>query len=160
MFLKKELIGWESFVERFGPVFRDGFGDERPTEVFPHTEKGDQRWEDFRKRAVEHVGCNVMYCAFISLAYLIVRDVMWGMASWFARYKKISAVQMRVVLCTCPVHFLAEWVEGNAVFVCMCMDCGILDREVVKDIRVHCLFSVGMDSLFECPKMLSEMLCL
>lgn len=81
MFVKRELIDWESFVERFGPVFRDGVGDELPTEVFQHTEKGDERWEDFRKRTVEHVGCNGFdchVCLFLLLCFVREKSFVFG----------------------------------------------------------------------------------
>ena len=88
--MKQELIDWESFVEHFGPVFRDGVGDEQHTDVFPHNDKGDERWEDFRKRVVEHVGCSVMMC--------LVCLCCEGGLVYFAKRQRIACMQIRKAL--------------------------------------------------------------
>ena len=55
-FHRRELLNWNAFNASYGPVLRDGTEDEPATDVFATgTEDGERRWQDFKKRVVQHV---------------------------------------------------------------------------------------------------------
>ena len=55
-FKRQELLDWSGFQSRFGPALREGVSDGPATAVFQAgSELGEQQWEDFRKRVIEHV---------------------------------------------------------------------------------------------------------
>lgn len=54
-FKRQELLDWSGFQSRFGPALREGVSDGPATAVFQAgSELGEQQWEDFRKRVIEH----------------------------------------------------------------------------------------------------------
>ena len=56
LFRRDELLDWGDFEATFGPVLRDGVEDGPATTVFQRGDTvGDQQWEDFRRRVIEHV---------------------------------------------------------------------------------------------------------
>ena len=55
-FIKQELLEWSTFQSAFGALLREGLPDDPATDVFtPGSAKGDEHWEDFKKRVTEHV---------------------------------------------------------------------------------------------------------
>lgn len=57
-FRKDELLKWSWFESTFVPCLRDGVTDGPAPSVFSRSsEIGENQWEDFRKRVVEHVSC-------------------------------------------------------------------------------------------------------
>lgn len=55
-FRREELLEWALVESKYGPVLRDGTSDVTVTDVFTRgQEMGERRWENFRKRVIEHV---------------------------------------------------------------------------------------------------------
>ena len=62
LFRRDELLDWGEFEATFGPVLRDGVEDGPATTVFQRGDVlGDQQWEDFRKRVIEHVSVHIVF---------------------------------------------------------------------------------------------------
>ena len=56
MFRRKEIINWEELQSTYTVVLRQGTVEAPPTDVFAMaTEDGEDRWQDLKKRVVEHV---------------------------------------------------------------------------------------------------------
>ncbi|XP_064405875.1 26S proteasome non-ATPase regulatory subunit 12-like [Halichondria panicea] len=54
-FRREELLDWSDFQAQYGPSLRIGGPDLPPTLTFqPGDEIAEKRWEDFRKRVIEH----------------------------------------------------------------------------------------------------------
>ena len=54
-FINQELIDQKKLVQLYGPELKQGSKDSPPTSVFNEkSEEGRQRWEDLKKRVVEH----------------------------------------------------------------------------------------------------------
>ena len=53
-FRRRELLDWETVRATYEPVLREGTADCPVTSVFSEGE-GETRWQDFRKRVIEHV---------------------------------------------------------------------------------------------------------
>ena len=54
-FINQELIDQKKLVQLYGPELKQGSKDSPPTSVFNEkSEDGRQRWEDLKKRVVEH----------------------------------------------------------------------------------------------------------
>jgi 26S proteasome regulatory subunit N5 len=54
-YVKAELMNWAEVTQQYEKELRQGSGENPATEVFGSDEEGDKRWDDFRKRIVEHV---------------------------------------------------------------------------------------------------------
>ena len=68
LFRRDELLDWGEFEATFGPVLRDGVEDGPATTVFQRGDVlGDQQWEDFRKRVIEHVSVHIVSLGIFSL---------------------------------------------------------------------------------------------
>ena len=58
--MNAELIRWAALVQMYEEPLRKGSADCPATDVFADTEQGNKRWEQLKKRCVEHVsilGC-------------------------------------------------------------------------------------------------------
>ena len=67
LFRRDELLDWGEFEATYGPVLRDGVEDGPATTVFQRGDMlGDQQWEDFRKRVIEHVSVHIVSCGIFS----------------------------------------------------------------------------------------------
>ena len=65
-FKRQELLDWSGFQLGFGPALREGVSDGPATAVFQTgSELGEQQWEDFRKRVIEHVRTLATYQWYI-----------------------------------------------------------------------------------------------
>ena len=65
---------WKSLTSICEKEFRDGLPDSPATGVFDRiTERGNKRWDDFRKRVVEHVSERQKELFFLSPMLLILR---------------------------------------------------------------------------------------
>jgi len=53
-FKTQELIHWKEIEKNFENELKFGSKDEKATLVFPSTDQGKQRWNDFKARVVEH----------------------------------------------------------------------------------------------------------
>ena len=55
-FRQRELLNWDVFQASYTVVLREGIPNEPATEVFAvGTEVGEQHWNDFQKKLIEHV---------------------------------------------------------------------------------------------------------
>ena len=54
-FKTQELIHWKDLLKNFETELRVGTKENPATQVFPKTDDGIKRWEDFKARVVEHV---------------------------------------------------------------------------------------------------------
>ena len=72
LFKTDELMEWKNLTSICEKEFRDGLPDSPATGVFDrNTESGNKRWEDFKKRVVEHVSINTV--CMIRLLYIICK---------------------------------------------------------------------------------------
>ena len=69
-FINQELIDQKKLVQLYGPELKQGSKDSPPTSVFNEkTEEGKQRWDDLKKRVVEHnIRIMAKYYTRVSLA--------------------------------------------------------------------------------------------
>ena len=55
-FRREELLEWSVFESKYGHALREETSDVKATDVFKMGEEmGERRWEDFKKRVIEHV---------------------------------------------------------------------------------------------------------
>ena len=55
LFVNAELIRWAALVQMYEGPLRRGTPDCPATDVFAQSEAGDARWQQLKKRCVEHV---------------------------------------------------------------------------------------------------------
>lgn len=55
-YVTAELMNWSDVIQQYEQELRQGSAENPATNVFMNTEEGNKRWDDFRKRIVEHVG--------------------------------------------------------------------------------------------------------
>jgi hypothetical protein len=55
LFKIQELIHWKDLLKNFEIELKNGINDDSVTNVFIKNDDGNQRWEDFKVRVVEHV---------------------------------------------------------------------------------------------------------
>ncbi|CAB4007558.1 26S proteasome non-ATPase regulatory subunit 12 [Paramuricea clavata] len=53
-YITAELMNWAEVTQQYEKELRDGSPENLATEVFVNNEEGNKRWDDFRKRIVEH----------------------------------------------------------------------------------------------------------
>lgn len=65
--MNPELIRWAGLCNTFEKDLKQGTLNVAPTKVFtPGSEFGDKRWDDLKKRVVEHVSLNdIVHCKFL-----------------------------------------------------------------------------------------------
>ena len=54
-YVTAELMNWAEVTHQYEKELRQGSTDCLATQVFLNDEEGNKRWDDFRKRIVEHV---------------------------------------------------------------------------------------------------------
>ena len=54
-YVTAELMNWAEVTQQYEKELRQGSAENLATEVFVNNEEGNKRWDDFRKRIVEHV---------------------------------------------------------------------------------------------------------
>jgi hypothetical protein len=54
-FRRRELLNWKEFQEMYTAILREGTPEEPCTGVFSPDEQGNQHWNDFHKKLIEHV---------------------------------------------------------------------------------------------------------
>ena len=54
-YVTAELMNWAEVTQQYEKELRQGTADCLATQVFLNDEEGNKRWDDFRKRIVEHV---------------------------------------------------------------------------------------------------------
>lgn len=57
-YVTAELMNWAEVTQQYEKELRLGCDENPATQVFLNTEEGNKRWDDFRKRIVEHVSAN------------------------------------------------------------------------------------------------------
>lgn len=58
-YITSELMNWSNVAQEFEKELRQGSEENPCTEVFSNNEEGNKRWDDFRKRIVEHVSMSM-----------------------------------------------------------------------------------------------------
>jgi 26S proteasome regulatory subunit N5 len=53
-FRRRELLNWKEFQEMYTAILREGTPEEPCTGVFSPDEQGNQHWNDFHKKLIEH----------------------------------------------------------------------------------------------------------
>ena len=53
-YVKAELMNWAEVTQQYEKELRQGSEENLATDVFGNSEEGSKRWDDFRKRIVEH----------------------------------------------------------------------------------------------------------